>query len=213
MNNEFLNVWNNSHRKHFHGTIIYDDWLEKEPFKTVVDNCEGKIMDLGCGQGNNTLFLINKNKDVLSCDLSDEALKIVKENIKGAKVFQLDMSKKFDFEDDTFEIIVADLSLQYFDEKTTFDIVNELKRILCKNGHLILRLSSVNDTNYGALLGEKIENNFYFVEKRNKRYYDERDIRYFFDKFNICFLEEFRSKLVRYEYERSYFEVLLRNDK
>ena len=30
--NEFLETWNRTHRKHFHGTINYDDWLTKEPF-------------------------------------------------------------------------------------------------------------------------------------------------------------------------------------
>lgn len=213
MNNEFLNVWNNSHKKHFHGEIIYDEWLDKEPFKSVINNSNGQFLDLGCGQGNNTLFLIEKNKNVLSADLSDVALKIVKENITNSKVVQIDMSKKLEFKDNQFDVIISDFSLQYFNEKTTFNIINELKRVLRKDGYLILRLSSTNDVNYGAMLGDKLEKNFYFIEKRNKRYYNEEDIRYFFNQWDICFLEEYTKKLKRYQYERSFFEVLVRNKK
>ena len=210
MDNEFINVWNHSHKKHFKGEIIYDDWLTRVPFANIINNETGLFMDLGCGQGNNTKFLIEKNKNVISCDLSNEALKIVSENIPGSNVIQLDMSKKFDFKDNTFNIIISDFSLQYFSKDLTFQIIMELARILKNNGYCILRLSSINDTNYGALQGEYIEKNYYFVEKRKKRYFDEQDIREFFRDWDILYLKEKTEKLQRYEYERSFYEVLVR---
>lgn len=210
MNNEFLKVWNNSHIKHFHGVIIYDDWLEKDPFNEIVKK-NMKFMDLGCGQGNNTKYLLERGKNVISCDLSDEALNIVKRNILNSTVIQLDMTEKMPFDEKTFDVVISDLSLQYFSKKTTINVIKEIERILKSKGYLLLRLSSINDKNYGALLGNKIEEHYYFVEKRNKRYFDENDIRYFFKDWDIIYLKEKKSKLQRYEYERSYFEIIVRS--
>ena len=132
--NEFLETWNRTHRKHFHGTINYDDWLTKEPFYNIIKNENGKFLDLGCGQGNNTLFLTQLGKDVLSVDLSTVALNIVKENIPNSKIMQLDMSKSLPFKDNEFDIVVSDLSLQYFDKITTFKIIDELSRVIKNKG-------------------------------------------------------------------------------
>ena len=211
--NKFLETWNNTHRKHFHGTINYDDWLNNNPFHNIIKNENGKFLDLGCGQGNNTLLLTKLGKDVLSADLSTVALKIVKENIPYSKTIQLDMSETLPFKDNSFNIVISDLSLQYFDKMTTFKIIDELRRIISSNGYLMLRLSSINDVNYGAIQGKKLEEHYYFVEKRNKRYYDEKDIIEFFNKWNIVYIKEEKSFLKRYEYERDYYIVLVQNIK
>ena len=214
MKNEFLDTWNRSHLKHYHGVIAYDDWLEQEPFSSIISKSRGTFLDLGCGQGNDTKYLIENKKNVISCDLSNEALKILKDNFPSAKTIQADMSEKLEFEDNKFDIIISDFSLQYFSKEKTEEIINELMRIVVPSGYLVLRLSSINDKNYGALLGKKLENNYYYIEKRKKRFFDEKDIRYFFEKnWDILYLEEKHSKLERYDYERYYFEVLLRSKK
>ena len=211
--NEFLETWNRTHKKHFHGVITYDDWLTKQPFYSIIHNEKGMILDLGCGQGNNTLFLSELGKNVISADLSTEALKIVSENIPTANTVQLDMKEPLPFKDNEFNIVVSDFSLQYFDKDTTFKIIKELSRIISNDGYLMLRLSSINDVNYGAIQGNKLEEHYYFVEKRNKRYYDENDIIMFFNDWKIIKLEEEKSSLQRYEYERDYFIVLVQNQK
>lgn len=40
--------------------------------------------------------------------------------------------------------------------------MREIKRILTPNGYLIARVNSVDDINYGAGQGEKLEENFFF---------------------------------------------------
>jgi hypothetical protein len=46
--------------------------------------------------------------------------------------------------------MIADLSLHYFSWDETKKIVNEIKRVLKEDGFLLVRVNSVNDTNYGA---------------------------------------------------------------
>ncbi len=54
-----LEYWDNIHSKYERNEIKLDDWLDK--FETIIDSCSTPILDLGCGSGNDTLYLINKN--------------------------------------------------------------------------------------------------------------------------------------------------------
>ena len=63
-----LDYWNNVHKKYNRETITVDDWLER--FDSIIDNSSKPILDLGCGGGNDTLYLITKGKQVISCDQS-----------------------------------------------------------------------------------------------------------------------------------------------
>ena len=95
------------------------------------------------------------------------------------------------FDGNTFDVIIADLCLHYFREKDTFIVLNEIKRILTKNGYLIFRVNSINDVNHGAGEGKEIEHHLYETsDKRLKRFFCEEDIRYFFKDFNIEYLNE-----------------------
>ena len=42
------------------------------------------------------------------------------------------MNEKFFFEDNSFNIIIADICLNFFNEEKTIHIMNEIKRILKK---------------------------------------------------------------------------------
>ncbi|OOM76109.1 hypothetical protein CLPUN_28330 [Clostridium puniceum] len=61
-------------------------------------------------------------------------------------------------------MILADLSLHYFDNRTTKNIVKEIRRVLKPEGCLIGRVNSINDFNFGAGCGREIEKNFYLTE-------------------------------------------------
>ncbi len=165
----FEEYWNESHRKYFNGKIIYDDWLDK--YKDILSKAKTSILDLGCGEGNDTLYLKERGYDVISLDYSKSALDIVKNNIKGAKTVLADISNELPFENDSFDIAIADLSLHYFDLNTTKKILGEIKRILTPSGHLFARVNSSDDINYGANQGVRIEENYYFVSGYNKRFF------------------------------------------
>ena len=181
----------------FFGSVItdeikYDDWLER--FQNEVNNCKTPIIDLGCGIGNDTKYLIEKGKEVIPCDFSPIAIQNINKNfpeIKRTEVF--DMTKGLPFEEDYTELIIADLSIHYFIEKVTFYILEEIKRVLKPNGTLLFRVNSINDTNYGAGSGKEIEHHLYEVSIQNgslKRFFDKEDINKFFDGWKILYLNE-----------------------
>lgn len=200
----YVKMWNNWSKKR-NGLPVYDNWLDN--YKEVLDsNKNSEILDLGCGIGADTLYLNERGFNVLSCDFSLEALKNIEENIINSKTMYLDMLDKFPFEDESFLLIIADLSLHYFDNETTIHIMNEIRRILKKNGILLSRVASVNDFNFGAGIGEELEKNFYFEGDYTKRFFDREDVNKYFGI--IGEVESFETSMIRNEEEYSKPKIL-----
>lgn len=200
--------WNNIHANYDRNNIKVDDWLDR--FDSIITNCKTPVLDLGCGSGNDTLYFIEKGKKVIACDQSMNAIKNIQKNFPGvleARCFN--MLDGFTFEDDSFEIVCADLCLHYFKEADTRRILNEIRRIIIPGGHLFVRVNSVKDVNHGAGQGIEIEPHLYRTEDGMfKRFFDEEDVRKVFSDFDILFCEE--QKMLRYSSEKIVFCVCLR---
>lgn len=52
------------------------------------------------------------------------------------------MSKPLPFKDKSFNLVFANLSIHYFDKKTTMNLLKEIKRILKCNGYFIGSVNS-----------------------------------------------------------------------
>ncbi len=177
-NKKALSMWN-GWSKSRSGKPIYDLWLDD--YKSDLEKFKNsKFLDLGCGIGADTLYLIERGYKVISVDYSKEAINNILSNIKGSEAKILDMNEKFTFENNSFNLIIADISLHYFNEEKTKNIMNEIKRILNKNGILICRVSSINDKYYGAGSGTEIEKRFYDHGSYAQRYFNEDDLNKFF---------------------------------
>ena len=115
----------------------------------------------------------------------------------------------FDFEDNYFGIVCADLSLHYFREADTRRILEEIRRILVPGGYLFVRVNSVRDVNHGAGQGTETEPHLYRTENGMfKRFFDEADVKRLFSDFEILFCEE--EKMLRYRLEKMVYCVCLR---
>ncbi|MBR5348733.1 MAG: class I SAM-dependent methyltransferase [Lachnospiraceae bacterium] len=203
-----LRYWDNAHREYKRENITYDDWLES--FDELIMNCGKPILDLGCGSGNDTKYLIEKGKKVISCDQSQNAINNIKKNfpeVKDAVCFN--MLDGMPFENDMFEVIIADLCLHYFDEEDTKAIVSEIRRILMPGGHLIFRVNSLKDVAHGAGQGPEIEKHVFEMEgKEIKRFFDENDVRRFFGDFEFEYLKE--EVMTRYQKSKPLFTVCVK---
>ncbi len=200
---DFKDYWNKEHKKWIDNEIKIDDWLDK--YQDIINKTNSKILDLGCGLGNDSLYLKRLNKEVIAVDYSKEALDFVSKNIEGIETLECDISKKLPFKDNEFELIIADLSLHYFSRDITIKIMKEMKRILKDNGILLARVNSIRDINFGSNKGIKLENNYYFVNGYNKRFFDFDDIFYYFEIIGkVNFLE---SKMDRYSKIKEVYEI------
>lgn len=200
--------WNSRFKLRTRDEIVTDDWLDM--FSKEINGCNTPIIDLGCGGGNNTLYLINKGKKVIPCDFTDSAIKQVKLNFPEiTRAEQFDMLDGMPFSDGFTDIVVADLCLHYFTTDATLKILNEIKRILRPGGLLFVRVNSVNDVNHGAGKGFQKERNLYLTkDNRYKRFFDEQDIAFFFNGWNKVYVNE--EKMMRYKEEKVLWRIVMK---
>ena len=111
-NKKAISMWNGWSRSRF-GKPVYDLWLDD--YKSDLDKFKNtKFLDLGCWNGADTLYLVERGYKVISVDYSKEAVNNINSNIKGGEGKILDMNEKFFFDDNSFNIIIADICLHFF---------------------------------------------------------------------------------------------------
>ena len=79
--------WNGIYKNAGRSSIRTDDWLDK--FEEIIMASSKPVLDLGCGGGNDTLCLVEKGREVISCDQSQNAIENI---IKNWMVFLLKMT-------------------------------------------------------------------------------------------------------------------------
>jgi len=187
MTNDFSKIyWEKIYSSEIIHYPDYDGWLDK--YFNDLQNAN-KIVDLGCGNGVNTLYLHEKNINVIACDFSECALCQLKERLSDTIVMHFDMTKGIPIDDTSIDIVIADLSIHYFSWNTTKYLVSEIFRILNENGLLLCRINSIKE--YQANDNdEMIEENYYFNGENYKRFFTKNDIKLLFSNYDIYYISE-----------------------
>jgi SAM-dependent methyltransferase len=183
-----------------------DPWLDKWLSLIRERSATGTLLELGCGDGRDTVDLLSAGCTVIAADLSMENLRECASSAPEARLLRIDNGKPLPFVDGSIAVIIASLSLHYFPWDVTMRISHELKRCLTSSGILIARFNSTNDVNYGAGSGEEIEPNFYHVRTSTKRFFNEESMRLFLQGWEIRFVEE--NVIHRYEKPKSVWEAM-----
>jgi len=97
----------------------------------------GKVLDFGCGSGNNSRFFMDKGYEVYGTDVADAALPLIEQNCGSTDNFQIlppDISI-LPFENGAFDFILSNQVLYYYDTAERIRaICEELKRCLKPSG-------------------------------------------------------------------------------
>ena len=126
---------------HLQYNSTYDNWLNKYVY---LFNKNSRIIELGCGRAYCSKYLLDNGfKNIVACDISQEVLKMVNSSIPELKTLLFDMSNGLPFSDNSKDVIIADLSLHYFDLNTTNYIFDEIYRVLANDGLLIARVNAI----------------------------------------------------------------------
>ncbi len=187
--------------------VVYDGWLAD--YEKEIEDCQTPIVDLGCGLGNNILFLLEKGKRVLACDYSDVAIETIKKEMPKAQTKLFDMTEKFPIEDDFTDVVIADLSIHYFTKDVTKGVIEEIKRILKPNGIFLFRVNSTKDSNFISRQN-KMEDEFFWEEReqKSKRCFDEKSIGEFFAEWKIEKVK--KETMLRYGKEKKLWNCAVR---
>ncbi len=190
--------------------FLSDIWLDK--YQDILSKVPlGMALDLGCGLGQYTEYLLNRGYDVISADISPEVLKHLKSRLPMAKTQVLDMSKSLPFEDNTFSLVFANLSIHYFDTPTTFYLLEEIRRVLKPDGYFI---GSVNSDKTFVFIKDhaiKIDDNYYEDDGVKVRLFNRKQFDTFFTNFTLEALHEVSTK--RWGRPKIMWEFIYKNKK
>lgn len=167
-----------------------------------------RILEIGCGSGSDTVILMESGFDVTATDYSVNALSIVRDQLTEIPLLLHDARDRFPFSDGSFDMIVAGLSLHYFDQETTIKVTEELKRLLRPRGLLLYRVNSVNDPECGTGQGDLLEPDYYLQNGVRRRYFSIDTCRTTFRGWEELLLEE--KAIHRYDKTKVICEGLLR---
>lgn len=201
------NYWNEMYFAYGNRKPSYDLWLAKYA-DILRDSLDIPIIDLGCGFGNDTLYLREQGYQVISCDFSVEALQRLGSFIENPVTKLFDMTKGLPFANESAKIIIADLSLHYFSWQETRNIAADIRRVLQKDGYLLARVNSVRDTNHGAGQGDIIEENFYCIGGRLKRFFNKEQLEELFNKWIFHYCTE--TTMHRYKNSKVLWEIAVK---
>lgn len=76
-----------------------------------------KVLELGCGTGKNTEFLLSKAKEITAVDFSEGMLAKAKTKFPSdnIKFVQADITKPWNFTDETFDVLTCNLILEHIE--------------------------------------------------------------------------------------------------
>ncbi len=123
--------------------------------------CKGRLLDIGCGRGRNSIFFAEEGFVVDSVDfvpqiISDLEMRITALNLVD-KVHPRchDVTKPWPFPDASFDCAIDTFCYKHqIDEKDKALYRRELSRVLKPGGYYLLTLAGADDGYYGPLLKE-----------------------------------------------------------
>jgi SAM-dependent methyltransferase len=170
---------------HFSGYVPpappHAEWID-ELLRLSSRRLAGSVLEIGCGRGHDTHYLIRAGCQVTTFDLSWNALQYIAAILPAAHPVNGALPDPLPFRSETFAYVVAGLSLHYFRWQDTLAIIYEIGRVLQPDGALIFRVNSTEDVAHGAGRGEEIEPNLFFYQGRYKRFFSEAMCRELFDE-------------------------------
>lgn len=160
------------------------------------------LLDLGCGDGRDSIYFSNKGLSVTAVDFSESGIAKLKTRSRKIKCIAEDI-RKINFPENSFDVIYAHLSLHYFDDETTNRIFDNLFKILKKGGLIFVKCKSVDDALFGK--GEKVGENMY--KKGHIRHFFTKD--YMTEKLkSFKIIKVRKTSSIYHEYKSAFIEAV-----
>jgi len=125
-------LWSKLHKSH-----KQQDWVDKPSFfaEQAIKYFpkQGAVLELGAGQAQDGRFFASKGYRVTATDIADTALESAEQKTADKAVLidlkKDDLQAELPFESESFDVVYAHLSLNYFDRETTIVLFGEITRV------------------------------------------------------------------------------------
>lgn len=169
---EKLGYWNKLFTKDDYfgtGHTILADLAKNVIEKNSINN----VLELGCGQGRDSVFFAKLGCNVVALDISQNAInsveKIKKEQgLQNLQLFTHDIQESLNFQDMTFQLIYSNLALQFFNLDELKKIFLNIYNIMADKSFFLFSTKKAGDKYFD--FGNKISDNA-FEYKGIKRFF------------------------------------------
>ena len=129
-----------------------------------------KVPDLGCGTGRHSLFLASQGFQVYATDTSETGIEIAQEKAESLHLkniwFSLHDMRGIPFDSSFFDAVICTWTI-YHNTLAGIELtLNEIFRVLRRNGTFVTDFLSVGDSTYGR--GREIERNTFIGAKKEE---------------------------------------------
>lgn len=102
------------------------------------------VLDLGIGQGQNSIPLANLGFNVTGVDYSSKCIDICKSNCPNLDLIRCDI-RKFDIVKNHFDLIMSRAVLHFFHKDDFYNIIDSIKAGLVKGGLVYISVFSIDE--------------------------------------------------------------------
>tara|TARA_B110000263_G_scaffold246051_1_gene256535 strand:- start:1321 stop:1992 length:672 start_codon:yes stop_codon:yes gene_type:complete len=208
-----LGYWNNIYSKqNYFGTG--PTILALEAQKLIKTNSIRNILELGCGQGRDSLFFANLGYNVVATDISENAINFIKktkneQNIGNLELYIHDTLNPFNFKKPNFELVYSNLALQFFDLIQLPQIFSNIKKIMEPNSFFLFSTKKSGDKYFE--FGNKISENSFEYNGITRFFFKKTELENILKKYFTIISFENDSHINTDETESVWWKILVKN--
>lgn len=148
------------------GMRFPDEYIVRMFFKEGLQHKPGRVLELGCGSGNNLLLFHEFGWQVVGVDISAESLADARHNLEGESeavtLLQADLAQGMPALTGEFDVIILP-SFNYYVPRASFrERLADCNRLLRDGGLYYMRSRTCEDWRYGR--GREVERNGFVLE-------------------------------------------------
>ncbi len=161
---ETFNTWNKIaelYQDKFMKLDLYNDTYDF--FCDAIVKPNAKLLEIGCGPGNITKYLLNKNAnfDILGIDIAPNMVELAKKNNPAANFIVMD-TREINTLSNKFDGIIAGFCLPYLSQTECEDLILNSYELLNDNGVIYMSFVEGNDKDSGFKVGNAGRVYFYY---------------------------------------------------
>lgn len=166
-------------------------------YKSIINIVKNKkVLDAATGTGYGSYLLAQTAETVDSIDISEEAIKYAKGRYNRNNInYKVGNIAQLDFPDNYFDVIVSFETIEHVDEKIQKSFLKEIKRVLKKDGILIM--STPNKKTYSD--DRKFNNEYHIKEFYEQEFIDFIGCEF---KYNQMYYQYFSNTSILTSYDK-----------
>ena len=163
-------IFNKYARQYFQKYSNVDRYSESLDFFLKNLKSGSKVLEVACGPGNITAYLLSKRSDlrIIGLDLSKNMIELARKNQPAAEFLKMDCREIYRL-DQKFDALIAGFYLPYLNKKETYSFIQDSARLLNQGGTFYISLMEDDHDNSGYVGSSEDK------EEKLFTYYHEKD--------------------------------------